>query len=185
MTNNWTIELAVKPFSINAMYYSHRQIKTQEARKWSYEVFSQLDSPKNLKIMSQIRESFNKKEHFFHIDLTAFYPKKRLLTKAGEISAKSIDLTNWEKPIVDLLFLPKHQINSAPFGVQNIGVDDKYICSMSSQKVAWNGDFKIQFVIKLKNIQDLYQTPEHDQDKSPALSADISTPLADQAVQPQ
>ena len=152
------LNLSVKPFSINGMYYSQKAVKTQAAREWTYDVFSELSSEKNRRAMEELGEAFDPGSQYFRIKLIAFYPKKYLLTKANAISAKSIDITNWEKPLVDLIFLPKHQQKEEPFGCQNIGYDDRYICEMSSCKMPWeHSDHGIIVEIEIKNNQDLYR----------------------------
>lgn len=170
-----TLEIWERPFSINSMYYAQKAIKTQPAREWSYRVFEQLSSDANLEAMERIRNAFDPNTHNFEITLTAYYPKKKLLTKKGTVSAMSIDTTNWEKPLVDLVFLPKHRNSAPPFGCENIGYDDKYICSMSSKKVYWDRpDFKIIVTVELKNNECLYQPLKHDLDKLPASNSDTS-----------
>lgn len=157
------------------MYYASKKIKTQPAREWSYRVFEQLSSDSNLKAMRRLRDKFDPNEQNFKISLAAYYPKSKLITKKGVVSAMSIDTTNWEKPLVDLVFLPKHRNSEPPFGCENIGYDDKYICEMSSQKVYWDRpDFKIVVTVEIKNNSCLYQPLEHDLDRSPASSPDTS-----------
>lgn len=145
------------------MYYTSKNVKTEKAREWTYGVFEELDLPANKRAMDSIRAAFEPTKHFIHVDLIALLPKKKLITKAGEMSGMAIDITNWEKPLVDLVFLPKHRDKQPPFGVDNIGLDDKYIGSMTSKKCYWDqAGFKVQVDIVLKNIEDLCYTPEPD-----------------------
>jgi hypothetical protein len=129
------IRISEKPFSINAMYYMDKRNKTREAKEWSYSVFHQLSSEQNLAKLEKIRDYFDPAKHHFHVSLRAYYPRHILHRKDGAVSAKSIDVTNWEKPLIDLLFLPKYFNTPSPYGCKNLNVDDKYITSMLSAKI--------------------------------------------------
>ena len=126
--------IPVKPFSINSMYYGDARTKTTAAREWSYQVFHELSTEEILTKLKELREEFDPLKHCYHIKLTAHYPKAEMYTRKGAVSAKTIDTTNWEKPLVDLIFLPKHFEKSTPYGCQNLNIDDKYITSMHSSK---------------------------------------------------
>lgn len=161
LSKTYSIEIPIKPFSINSMYYVQKAVKTQPAREWTYEVFSHLNSEKNTRIMAEIHNAFIADRHNLIICLTAYYPKNKLITSTGGVSARSVDTTNWEKPLIDLLFLPKHWGKEDPFGCKNIGIDDRYICSMTSKKRAWDGPgYKITVKVKLRDNEYLYQSPE-------------------------
>jgi len=127
--------LHLKPFSINAMYYGDQRIKTREAHEWSAQVFNQLATPDNQAELKKLREHFNIQEQAYNVHLTAYYPDKILFRQDGALSAKAHDLSNWEKPLIDLIFLPKHHKVSVPYGCNNLNVDDKYVTRLSSRKI--------------------------------------------------
>lgn len=128
----------LKPFSINATYFRghHGVVKTGGATDWTYQVFHQLDSENNQVALRELREFFNPKQHVYTLELCAVYPASEFITKAGEVSAKTQDITNWEKGLVDCFFLPKHFDRPAPYGVKNLNIDDKYVVSCKSTKAS-------------------------------------------------
>lgn len=126
--------LKVKPFSINAMYYNSR-VKTTEAREWSGHVFNQLSWSKNQVILAKIRDEFDPHKHSIEVELIAYYPQEIYFTKDGKISGKTIDCSNWEKPLIDLIFLPKYYGQIVPNGCDNLNIDDKFISKICSEKL--------------------------------------------------
>ncbi len=136
------------------MYYGDGRNKTQAAREWSYRIMHQLSLPQNQEQLEKIRASFDRNKHCFQLSMRALYPKNILYKKDGTISAKSMDLTNWEKPLVDLLFLPKYFDVPSPYGCKNINCDDKYVTSMYSTKaVSESGTHKIEITVKIRNLR--------------------------------
>lgn len=116
-------------------------------------VFNALDTPEHINAMELLHSNFDASRHGFHIELTCFYPQEQFKAKAGNISSKTQDITNWEKPLVDLLFLDKYSFSQAPFGIQNIRIDDKFIVSMLSQKKSWAADrTKIEIQIGIVEV---------------------------------
>lgn len=145
--------LNVKPFSINQIHYRDGKRKTVEAKEWECTVFNALSSPDCVQAMKDLREAFVQTKHGFAVKLTCYYPAHIYKTQAGFISAKTIDTTNWEKPLVDLIFLEKYSLYDPPFGVQNIQIDDKYIVALHSRKLSHDKpSTKIEVVVKLINV---------------------------------
>lgn len=128
------IVLQVKPFSINASSHRDQRFKTPEYRQWCAEVFSQLNSDEQQGKLRKLREFFNESKHCVEVEITAFYPKAKLLTKARQISATTVDLSNAEKILIDVLFGAKFHAAEFPLGCPNLNLNDKYIISMSSKK---------------------------------------------------
>lgn len=58
-----------------------------------------------------------------------------LFNKQGKISSRAEDLSNVEKMLLDVLFLPKYHVQPWPDGVPNLNADDKYVLELSSKKV--------------------------------------------------
>ncbi len=116
------------------MYYGDGRTKTQATRDWSYHIFHQLNSDDIQEKLEKLREVFNSDEHVYHIELSHYVPESRLFTKAGKLSRNCYDLTNIEKSIVDLLFLPKYFDKINPYGVKNLKMDDVYLMRLVSEK---------------------------------------------------
>ena len=126
--------LDIKPFSINAMYYGDGRTKTQAARDWSYQIFHRLSQEAIAKSLAELRSYFETDKHSYQVDFVVTYPKDKFYTKKGSISARTMDLSNWEKPLIDLIFLPKYFDKEPPYGCKNLNIDDKYITKLSSSK---------------------------------------------------
>ena len=133
------LTLKLKPFSINSMFYGHKKHgKTIAAQEWSCEVLVALALKENKKKL---------KEPFFNF----FYPKHILYTKDGRISGRAHDLSNIEKPLIDLVFLPRYYDLPSPYGAKNLNIDDKYITHLISKKKAGKS-FKIKITIQIKSL---------------------------------
>jgi len=128
--------LDIKPMSVNAMYLRtfNGVSKTSKASDWTYEVFYQLARPENQWAMQELRDYFDPKKHTYHIHVIAAYSKSELYTKDGQISAKTQDCTNFEKPIVDCIFLPKYHIENPPKGCPNLNYDDRALVRSTGEK---------------------------------------------------
>ena len=149
-----TLNLNCTPFSINKMSFRDKRYKTPEAQKWSKSIFIELNSEENQSQLELIRTVFDPKKHAYNIDMQFFYPPHILFTKAGLVSAKSHDLSNVEKPLIDLLFLPKYFDLKVPYGVKNLNVDDKYILNLSSSKRISN-NHKIIITLSILELNNL------------------------------
>lgn len=126
------------PFSINRMYYANKMSKTAEAQKWTLEVFHDLSQPHNQEKLEALRAGFDPKQHGFNVSFTMYFPVDIFWTKTKRISSRTFDLSNIEKPLIDLLFLPKYFDKTPPFGCKNLNIDDKYLMEMSSRKLPHN-----------------------------------------------
>lgn len=125
----------IKPFSINATYYGNGFIKTSKAREWALDVFYRLSTAENEAKFAELRAFFNIKKHGIAVRMTAYYPEAQFFTKQGTVSSKTYDLTNCEKGLLDLFMLPKHALNPAPLGCQNLQLDDRYVTELVSKKL--------------------------------------------------
>ncbi len=147
------IILRVPPFSINRMYYSDLKAKTADAREWSAQVLHQLNYADNQPQLQAIREYFDPKLHAFVVQMTAFYPKEIFFNKEGSISGRTQDESNWEKPLLDLVFGPKYFDQPSPYGAKNVNHDDRYIYRLISQKLPHDQDHSIiKLVIKVVSL---------------------------------
>jgi len=145
--------LNVKPFSINQVHYRDGKRKTVECREWECTIFNALSAPAILKDMAELKTAFDPVKHAFAVKLTCYYPKEMFITQNGNISAKTMDITNWEKPLIDLIFLDKYDVAAPPLGIKNIQVDDKYIASMQSRKRSHEGaGTRIEVVVRIISL---------------------------------
>ena len=138
------ITLKLKPFSINAMFCRDKRHKTIEAQEWSCSVLVALALKEN-------KKNFDPKKHVYKVDLTFFYPKHVLHKKEGGISARAHDLSNVEKPLIDLIFLPMFYDRPSPYGAKNLNIDDKYITDLRSRKRVGK-DFRIRVTLNIKDL---------------------------------
>lgn len=143
------IELNSPPFSINNYYYKTRQ-RTKEARLWANDVFRQIHLIKDSII--EFRNKFNANEHGLEIDLKFIYPKSIFLNKENTISARTMDLSNVEKPIIDLLTQTRYAERPVPEGAENLRIDDRYIIALKSTKTAQNDDSDHKILITLRIV---------------------------------
>jgi len=128
----------IKPLSVNSTYTNvgRGRAKTQAARDWTSEFFYQLGTQENLKKLAELRETFDPAQHFYAVQLDMYYPDSLLFRKGGGISAKTVDLSNFEKSIIDCLFLPKFNNTPFPYGCENLNIDDKFVAELVSRKKA-------------------------------------------------
>ena len=145
------ITLKLKPFSINAMFCRDKRHKTIEAQEWSCSVLVALALKENKKKLKELRQYFDPKKHVYKVDLTFFYPKHVLFRKDGGISARAHDLSNVEKPLIDLVFLPMFYDRPSPYGAKNLNIDDKYIVDLRSRKRVGK-DFRIRVTLNIKDL---------------------------------
>ena len=146
------LTLKLKPFSINSMFYGHKKHgKTIAAQEWSCEVLVALALKENKKKLKELRQYFDPLKHVYKIDLNFFYPKHILYTKDGRISGRAHDLSNIEKPLIDLVFLPRYYDLPSPYGAKNLNIDDKYITHLISKNKAGKS-FKIKITIQIKSL---------------------------------
>jgi len=145
------ITLKLKPFSINAMFCRDKRHKTIEAQEWSCSVLVALALKENKKKLKELRQHFDPMKHVYKVDLTFFYPKHVLYRKDGGISARAHDLSNVEKPLIDLVFLPMFYDRPSPYGAKNLNIDDKYVTDLRSRKRVGK-DFRIRVTLNIKDL---------------------------------
>ena len=151
MTIEFTLKL--EPFSVNRMYYRDRRHKSQDYRDWELAVLQAMRATSVQQELAKIRDAYNEALHYFEVELNYVFPKEVLYNKKGLLSSRAEDLTNIEKPLIDLLFLPKIHIQPAPYGVPNLNTDDKNILKLVSCKSAGTS-YEIQIKIALHLLPD-------------------------------
>ena len=133
------------------MFCRDKRHKTIEAQEWSCSVLVALALKENKKKLKELRQYFDPMKHVYKVDLTFFYPKHVLYRKDGGISARAHDLSNVEKPLIDLVFLPMFYDRPSPYGAKNLNIDDKYIVDLRSRKRVGK-DFRIRVTLNIKDL---------------------------------
>lgn len=145
--------LPITPFSVNNMYYRDRRNKTQDYRNWEMSAFQAISSPNVQEKLAQIRSNYSPEKHAFSVRFNYLFPKEKLFTKSGLISSRAEDLTNIEKALLDVLFLPKFHVQAYPYGAPNINADDKNVLSLNSKKsVSSDGKYYIRVSVALISL---------------------------------
>lgn len=145
-----TLEIPVKPYSVNSYYYRNRSIKRREAVEWEHTIIEHLRNKEYQDKIEEFRNLFSPSKHSIEIHIKLQYPKELLYTKKHQISSKSFDISNTEKPLIDVIFLSKYSTKTS----RNLEIDDKYITKMIVEKVAGK-DHLITINIKLVDLPDL------------------------------
>lgn len=129
-----SFELCSPPFSINKAYYKRSKTRTAECREWGDNILIQLQNPAIQAMFELVREVLP--EHpLLGIMIEFQSPVDVLYTKSGDISRRSMDLSNIEKLLIDLIFDPRFDgriIKDQK--VRNLAIDDKFIVDMHSSK---------------------------------------------------
>lgn len=146
-------QLDLKPFSINKAYYRDRRIKTRDFVDWEMCVIQQLNRPEIQTELEKLRAAYQPNVHGFSVSLRYYFPHDLLLNKQGLISSRAEDLSNVEKALLDLLFLPKIHVQSPPYGAPNVNCDDKSVLELHSYKLpSADGSHHIVVSIRLVNF---------------------------------
>jgi hypothetical protein len=140
------INLPFGTYSINEAHYAGFRGVRKEAQNWYTQVFHELS-----KIQPQIAEfkqTFNPDLHVLHIEATAFYPADLYFTKAGDISSRIHDITNWEKMLQDALCDEKNVAKYAYSKCENLAINDKFVKRFVSQSLPADSH-SIQILVQL------------------------------------
>lgn len=142
------LRLHVAPISVNSMYYGNRlHGKTPEATSWSENVLYAL---RKFEVeIAEFTKLFSSKKHVITAHITMNAPVDFFFTKTGDMSGRLVDITNFEKPLIDLLMLPKFHGTNYPKTAINLNIDDRYLRKLTSEKQpsdAWYFDviFRIE-----------------------------------------
>jgi len=131
-----TFVIPLPTVSINSFYYANKRHGIRaEAREWQHKFFHYLSQDHNATKLEELRNAFNETKHGYTVDFIFGVPEAKLVNKAGSLSSRAIDLSNCEKSIIDVLFLPKHFDEKPPYGCRNLNIDDKFLLGLSSKKI--------------------------------------------------
>lgn len=126
------LTLPLKGFSINAWTSANKRFISAAAKEWVQDVQHALSGPQTQNQLALIRDIFEPKKHSMGIELHYISPHSEFYNKEGTFSAKTFDISNCDKVLIDVLFLERHE--SANY--KNIGWDDRYISELHSRKSA-------------------------------------------------
>lgn len=126
--------LPIKAFSLNAYRYGHSPHKTKAAREFEEDVLQRLKLIPPLELMA---EKWRKNYGVIEVEFVFVYPSSVFLNAQGRVSAKTFDLTNCEKILLDLI-LNRH-----------VGIDDRFVTRLTSSKTQ-GSQHEIQVLLELR-----------------------------------
>lgn len=125
--------LPTKAFSLNKYRYGHTPHKTVEARAYEEAVLGLLEREEGI---SDIGHQWRLSGGYVHIELVAVYPREVFYNKQGMVSAKTLDVTNFEKILQDLIMN------------KTMLVDDRFVTRLVSSKCP-GSQYEIRVVLQL------------------------------------
>lgn len=130
------LKLDAPPFSINSAYYKKSKVRTQKCRAWGDAIHAQISLPDVARQIVDFRTKIHEKS-FIHAELRFYYPSSKLYTQRGGISRLSMDLSNIEKMLIDLIFDKKYtgRISDANLPIETLCADDKLLTRLVSEKI--------------------------------------------------
>lgn len=114
--------LPFKVFSINKMSTRDARFKTAEYKTWATAILATLQEMQEYKSLMEMAADFKAKGGEFKVSFCATYPWHIFYNKDGAISSKTIDCTNFGKPLLDLIF------------GHTMDVNDKYVTECTEVK---------------------------------------------------
>lgn len=152
-----TILLPVKALSINKYKCRDQRYLTSAAKDFISTVLHLISEEKNAAKLKELRDYFNPKKHMHKVSITQYYPNDEFFTAEGSISSRTMDCSNFEKVLIDILLLPKHYGNSPPNTAQNLKIDDKFIVDLNSKKrPSMASDHLLEVEIEIAPLSELY-----------------------------
>ena len=124
--------------SINKFYYNNKQhgIRT-DAREWQCEILKVLARDSEKAKMLELRNAYVAGSSI-HLHIVSKVPRAEYYTKSGAISAHTVDISNCEKNLIDIIMLKK---NEGKCGATTLGIDDRFVTKMISEKMAHDENY--------------------------------------------
>lgn len=146
-----TFSIQVKLVSINNFYYANKRHGLKpEARDMQYRIFNTIAEPSIASQFENLRSKFDPKKYSYGIKIIQNIPKSVLINKQGLMSAKSQDLSNTEKGLIDALMLSKFYGSNVPYQAPNLNTDDRFLSELFSKKqVSPDDNFSVDVEIYL------------------------------------
>lgn len=126
--------LPIPPFSVNKMHSKDKTFKSAEYRHWETAALQCLRAKSIQDKLAEFRASFDQTTQALFVKFTYIFPHDKLINKAGGISSRAQDLSNVEKPLLDLICLPRYHVQPVPWGAPNLNIDDKHVLRLTSEK---------------------------------------------------
>lgn len=131
MSNYQLVLNGVVPFSTNSAYVRKTFNLNGECRLWRKTVIKALKMPQNQAVMDQVRDTFFSPVHGIVAHITFNLSYMTYFTLKGDVSAKSMDLSNIEKLLIDIIFDERFFERGE---IRNCNINDKYILKLHSEK---------------------------------------------------
>lgn len=135
----------IKPFSINKANYRNGN-RTQAYRAWASSIHNIICEPHNQESLRLLESKFNPKKHCLLYNIVHYIPKSVFYTAKGEKSIRTNDISNIEKPLIDVISSKKYK---KKYNIPILEIDDKFIKSMTSDFIAHDLDYKITVKISI------------------------------------
>lgn len=145
-----TIIFQSKTASVNSFYYNDKRMgKTMAAREWSANMLHTIG--RYAAEFGALRAYFDPKKHCYSVKIKMLVPRSTLYTRSGELTTKVHDLSNIEKSIVDVIFLPEYFSENSLFDTKgpNLNIDDRYLAHLSSSKVPTEDTWGIEVELEI------------------------------------
>ena len=146
--------LPLETFSINQVHCRDTRYVTADFKTWSCNVLRHIASNNNQKAINYIRENFDSNKHYLAVDIISYYPREKMFTMADSISSRIHDVSNIEKPLIDVIFLSKYHGKNSIYKGPNFNIDDKYIKKMSSMQLVGD-DHLIEIYVEIRGLAEL------------------------------
>ena len=131
--------IKVEPFSINAVNAigNKRLYSTPKFREWRSRVVKSLDNPDTAAKLEEFKEDIDSNKHGLYFIINHKINEKSFYTNNGAISIRSKDISNIEKPLIDIICDSKL---SERKDFTNLGIDDRFIVGQNSTKQSHDCD---------------------------------------------
>lgn len=127
--------LNLPAFTVNKSTYRDIRFKSAAYKSWATKVDLLLKANPDLQKFSTYFHAQSK--YAIQATFTVIYPEKEYYNADGEISSYTIDVTNFEKLLQDLIF------------TKNLKINDKYVKQLISRKEA-GPDVQIKITLEAK-----------------------------------
>lgn len=144
--------VGARGFSINKAYYNkgNMKVRTQECRAWGASIVRKLANSEIQEQIKWFREQYKPDQHGLAINLSFGVLPEFFFTKSGLISIRSLDLTNVEKLLVDIIFNKKFDTSE----YESLNIDDKCLVQLYSEKIP-SQDWIISVSLSLVDLNSL------------------------------
>ncbi len=130
----YSFVLPCAAFSVNAYRFRKGFTKTPEAKLYEAKILGLLEDHKNLIDMA---DEWRKNGGIFRFHINCTYPKHIFVNGSGNLSARTLDVDNVVKPLIDLVL------------TSFMGISDRFVIECSSSK-SIGPSYTIQILLELE-----------------------------------